>query len=140
MKCNYDCFNCKFSDCVSSSKFLTHEEECRIVDFDSAIEKDRLDERIRMIDDPKYRATLKYRHTEKGKEMLHRMNTNNLAKERSKRYEQTEKAKERRRRYENKPERKAYIKAYNKMYYAKKKSEKEMMKNADNKEQQAVGV
>lgn len=127
--CNMNCLQCEFTECVNDSDILSYDEMEFSQSYDSEIERDRKDEKIRQIDDPKKRAIAKYRQTPKGKEMIHRMNTNDLAKKRFKKYEQSEKGKERRKRHEAKPERQAYrkeyMKKYNKMYYEKKKKEKE---------------
>lgn len=138
--CNMDCLNCEFSDCVNNSNNLSDSEVSFSVDFENSIKKERRQEEIRQIDDPKARAVAKYRQTPKGKEMLHRRNTSENGKERFRRYEKTDKAKERRKRHEAKPERiayrKAYMKEYNKRYYAeRKRKEKE---NADNQVQQTI--
>lgn len=111
-----DCLHCKFSDCINDSEDLSEEEVSFSVDYESSIKSERRQEIIRQIDDPKARAIAKYRQTPKGKEMLHRMNTSELAKYRYKRYEQSEKGKSRRQRHEAKPERKAYRKKYMSTY------------------------
>lgn len=124
-----DCLHCKFSDCINDSDILSEEEVSFSVDYETSIKTERRQEVIRQIDDPKARATAKYRQTPKGKEMIHRMNTNEFAKARFKRYEKSEKGKARRARHEAKPERqayrKSYMKEYNKMLYEKQKIEKE---------------
>lgn len=110
------CFECKFSDCINDSDDLSEAEVSFSVDFETSIRTKRRQEVIRQINDPKARAIAIYRQTPKGKEMLHRMNTNELAKARFKRYEQSEKGKSRRHRHEAKPERMAYKKKYMSTY------------------------
>lgn len=135
--CNYDCLNCKFEDCINDSDVLSDNEVSFSTYYESLIKSERVEESIRQTNNPHYRSVKKYRHTEKGKEMLHRMNTNEKAKERYKRYEKTDKAKERRKRHELKPERvayrKDYMKGYNKNYYntvEKQKREKQRVDRA----------
>lgn len=134
--CDMNCLNCKYVDCINDSDELSESENSFSNEHETYIKTERIQEAIRQIDDTKARANAKYRQTQKGKEMLHRMNTNDLAKERHKRYEQTNKAKERRKRHESKPERiayrKEYMREYSRKYYAKKREE---IKNASTKEQ-----
>ena len=130
--CDMDCLHCKFSDCINDSDDLSEEEVSFSVDFETSIKDKRRQEVIRQIDDPKARAIARYRQTPKGKEMLHRMNTNERAKARFKRYEQSEKGKARRQKHEAKPERKAYRKkymnTYNKEYQSVVRDRKEQIR------------
>lgn len=127
--CDMRCFECKFSDCINDSDDLSESEVSFSVDFETSIRTKRRQEVIRQINDPKARAIARYRQTPKGKEMLHRMNTNELAKARFKRYEQSEKGKSRRHRHEAKPERiaykKKYMSTYNKEYQSVVRDRKE---------------
>lgn len=135
--CNMDCFNCLFSDCINRSNSLSETEVKFSVEYETSLKAERREEVIRQIDDPTARANAKYRNTPKGKEMVHRMNTNDLAKKRYKKYEQSEKGKERRKRHEAKPERiayrkaymKEYMKEYNKVYRERKRKEREELEH-----------
>lgn len=129
MKCDMDCLKCVFSDCLNSSNVLSEEEIEFSQSYDMELKDIRREEQIRQMDNPKDRAIARYRRTPKGKAMLHRMNTNSLAKERYKRYERSEKGRQRRKRYEATPERiayrKNYMSTYNKMYKEKLNRQKE---------------
>ena len=122
--CCGDCFKCQIY-CTE----LTPEEIAFSDSLDNEIKEQRRKEQIAQIDDPKARAVARYRITPKGKEMLHRSNTNEKAHERYRRYEKTNKAKERRKRHESKLERKEYKKryaeTYNKKYLSVVRSRKE---------------
>lgn len=130
--CDMDCLHCKFSDCINDSDELSPNEVIFSVGYDTFIKSERRKEAIEQIDNPKARAMAKYRQTPKGKEAIHRMNTNELGKARFKRYEQSDKGKARRKRHEAKPERqayrKSYMKEYNKALYKKQKAEKEVQR------------
>lgn len=127
--CDMNCFECKFSDCINDG-VLSEKENRFSVDYETSLKSEIRQEIIRQIDNPKARAVAKYRQTQKGKETVHRMNTNELAKARFKKYEQSEKGISRRRRYEATPERKAYKKnymsTYNKEYQSVKRDRKEL--------------
>lgn len=124
-----DCLHCNFSDCVNDSDILDESEVSFSNTYDKAIKDHRREQEIKQIENPKARATAKYRRTPKGKEQVHKMNTSPLAKERFSRYEKTDKAKERRKRHEAKPERiayrKKYMESYNKELYKRQKAEKD---------------
>lgn len=127
--CDFNCLHCKYEDCINDSDDLSEDEVSFSAEYETSIKHERRQEVIRHIDDPKARAIARYRQTDKGKAMLHKMNTSPKAKERFKRYEQSEKAKERRKRHEAKPERiayrKNYMETYNKEYQSVVRDRKE---------------
>ena len=123
MKCDMNCLKCCYKDCINQSNTLSEEELKFSNDYDKNLKEERRTEEIAQIDDPKKRAVARFRHTAKGKAMIHRRNTSELGKQAFKRYEQSEKGIARRKKFESKPERKAYMREYRKKYYAEHKEE-----------------
>ena len=88
MKCNMDCFNCPYNDCLVDD--IISIQEMKDQNKDNVISKD-------------YKRVKKYLQSEKGKAWR-------------KSYHQTEKYKEYQRAYEQKENRVQYKKAYMKVY------------------------
>lgn len=124
MKCNMDCFNCPYDDCMVDG--VINIEEMKDQNKDNAISKD-------------YKKVKKYLQSEKGKAWLKQYHQTKKYKNYQKEYEKTEKRIEYKKAYmkayNNSPQRKAYLertkdqrREYQKAYKQKKREEAKMSK------------
>lgn len=129
-KCNMDCFNCQFDDCINDSDYSITE----LKEFDAFIDKFIIDDSSN-----NEKSVDRYNHSQKGRDCRKRYLKSDKGRAAQKRYANSEAAKEKRKisnaknidsirksKREYYKRNKEKIKEYNKKYYQMKK---EMLAN-----------
>lgn len=124
MKCNKDCFNCIYDDCIYDGNFDTYDES---IEIDRQILKERGQSTkfINYNTSEKGKARRKaFNASSKGKACMKRYNNSEKGKARDKRYRESEKGKETKRKYRQTEKYKQYVREYQRKRYAKLKEER----------------
>lgn len=102
MKCNGDCFNCQYTDCIADEEdiVLTEQEKATASKRDSFVNVYfRCDYSTYEQTTQGKKRRIKYNNTPKGKELFAKYNASDKGQERLRKYNNSEKGKERLKRY-----------------------------------------
>jgi len=115
-KCNEDCENCKFKDCIYEQ--LTLDDIIRQNEMEQEIHIERLDHSQKK----RYIVVRRYQTSDKGKESLKRYNHSDKGKLRDTAYKQSDKEKQITNEYEKKRLELQWLERYERLYLGTKKN------------------
>lgn len=106
VKCNFDCFNCPYEDCLNDSNLID----------DASLKIESYAEELKARENGKYDKMYLYNHSEKGRERFRKYNNSDKGRKTHNRYNHSENGIAARSRYEKKRLELEWLERYERLY------------------------